>query len=355
MLRLLGNRKILCDGLTRRDLLHLGGLGAFGFTLHDLFSLKNTHAESAVLGPKFGRAKSCILIYKYGSPPQHETFDPKPDAPCEIQGELKAIRTNVSGIHICDHLPKFARIMDRLTIVRSLTHPYPLHGTVYATTGIPNVDTKIEALPHDKRQWPFIGSIVDSIEDRRSGGMQPAFARNVALPFAMGSKNEIPPLAGPYGAMLGLRYDPVFTEFTAEGTNLAPEIRPGKAFKDPFLGIQSTDKLELGGTREKPAISRPGLRRSLLEQFNRARRDLETHERVGAYTQQHQMAWSLLTTGKIHDALDYTRESTIFGEEVVTASLDVSRATGSLDKRSTQSGVLGDWWREGVKRVRLLE
>jgi hypothetical protein len=171
----------------------------------------------------------------------------------------------------------------------------------------------------------------------------------------MGSKNEIPPLAGPYGAMLGLRYDPVFTEFTAEGTNLAPEIRPGKAFKDPFLGIQSTDKLELGGTREKPAISRPGLRRSLLEQFNRARRDLETHERVGAYTQQHQMAWSLLTTGKIHDALDYTRESTIFGEEVVTASLDVSRATGSLDKRSTQSGVLGDWWREGVKRVRLLE
>ena len=60
---------------------------------------------------------------------------------------MKAIPTNVPGIHIGDHLPKIARIMDRLTVVRSLTHPYPLHGTVYATTGIPEVDTKIESQP----------------------------------------------------------------------------------------------------------------------------------------------------------------------------------------------------------------
>lgn len=310
MLRFVGNNKVLCDGLTRRDLLHLGGLGAFGFTLQDLCTLKNAYAESSVLGPKFGQAKSCILIYKYGSPSQHETFDPKPDAPRAIQGEMQAIPTNVTGIPICDHLPKIARIMDRLTVVRSLTHPYPLHGTVYATTGIPNVDTKIEALPRDKRQWPFIGSMVDYLEERRTGGKQPVIPRNVALPFAMGSKNEYPPLAGPYGAMLGMRYDPVFTDFIAKGTKIAPEIGPGKAFQDPFLGIERTDKLQLGGAREAATISRFGLKQSLLEQFDRHRRDLETHERIGAYTQQHQMAWSLLTTGKVHDALDYTREPT---------------------------------------------
>ena len=64
----------------------------------------------------------------------------------EIQGEMKAIPTNAPGIHIGDQLPKIARTMDRLTVVRSLTHPYPLYGTVYATSGIPEVDTTIDAI-----------------------------------------------------------------------------------------------------------------------------------------------------------------------------------------------------------------
>ena len=145
MMRLLGNSKRLCDGTTRRDLLQIGGLGAFGLALHNIPDRTQAKAATADVGPKFGQAKSCILIYKYGSPSQHETFDPKPQAPIEIQGEMKAIPTNVSGVHIGDHLPKIAQIMDRLTVVRSLTHPYPLHGTVYATTGIPDVDTRIES------------------------------------------------------------------------------------------------------------------------------------------------------------------------------------------------------------------
>src|SRR5262249_58201703 len=122
-------------------------------------------------------------LCKYGSPAQHETFDPKADAPAEVQGEMKAIPTRVPGIQICEHLPRTAHIMDRLTVVRSLTHPYPLHGTVYAMTGIPEVDTKIESKPRDPRQWPFIGSIVDYLEDQRSPDRPPTVPRNVALPF----------------------------------------------------------------------------------------------------------------------------------------------------------------------------
>src|ERR1700741_4368303 len=165
MLRLLGNPKRLCNGLTRRDLLHIGGLGAFGFALADHLDPRSTQAAPASKDPGSGRARSCILLYKYGSPPQHETFDPKPEAPAEIQGELGATPTSVPGVRIGDQLPRIARIMDRLTVVRSLTHPYPLHGTVYATTGIPEVDTKIESQPRNKRQWPFIGSLVDYLED----------------------------------------------------------------------------------------------------------------------------------------------------------------------------------------------
>ena len=339
MLRLLGNPKRLCDGMSRRDLLHIGGLGAFGFALADDLSLRRAQAKPSSERPGFGRARSCILIYKYGSPPQHETFDPKPDAPAEVQGELKAIPTSVPGVQISDHLPRIARIMDRLTVVRSLTHPYPLHGTVYATTGIPEVDTTIEAIPRHPRQWPFIGSVVDYLADQRHGGALPEMPRNVALPFVMGSKNEYPPLAGLYGAMLGTRFDPVYTDFSPRGTKQAPEVRPGRAFMDPFLGINPTEPLELAGDdRSEPPLldARSGLRRSLLRQFDRARREWETQERPATFSHLQELAFSLLATGKLRDALDYTREPpqvrdaygmTLFGQSCLAARRLVEAGT----------------------------
>jgi hypothetical protein len=315
--------------LTRRDLLHVGGLGAFGLALADVIGPGNAQAEPAILGSTFGQAKSCILIYKYGSPPQYETFDPKPLAPAEIQGEMRAIPTSVPGIHIGDHLPKVARIMDRLTVVRSLTHQFPLHGTVYALSGIPEVDTRIEAQPRHSRQWPFIGSLVDYFEDRLNNGRPPEMPRNIAMPFPMGSKNELPPLAGPYGAMLGMRYDPIYTNFTAEGTMNAPEIVAGRAFKDPLFGIKPTDRLHFG---EAALVERDSarleLRRSLLAQFNLARRNLDANEGTQTFTHQQQTAFSLLASGKMHDALDFTRETmqirelygmTLFGQSCLAA------------------------------------
>jgi hypothetical protein len=330
MLRLFGNRKVLCDGISRRDLLHIGGLGAFGVALDDLLRLQRIQAAPTAGPPaRFGQAKSCLLIYKYGSPPQHETFDPKPQAPAEIQGELKAIPTNVPGISIGEYLPRTAQIADRLTIVRSLTHPYPLHGTVYAVSGIPDVDTRIEAMPRHQRQWPFMGSIVDYLDERHSGGRVPEMPRNIALPYVMGSKTNYPPLAGPYGATLGMRYDPVYTNFRPEGTQVAPEVVKDAKFKDPLLGIRPTDKLELAeGGASDVTTDRLDLRRSLLGQFDRARGELEAHARISTFDQQQQMAFSLLSSGKMHAALDYAREPmpvreaygmTLFGQSCLAA------------------------------------
>src|SRR3954470_5348883 len=179
MIRLLGSPKRVCDGLTRRDWLHVGGLGLFGLGLGDALALERAQAAGP-RPPHLRRARACILLYKYGSPAQHETFDPKPAAPAEVRGEMGSVPTRVPGVRVCEHLPRTARIMDRLTVVRSLTHPYPLHGTAYAMTGIPEVDTRIEAKPRDPRQWPFIGSVVDYLDDRRAGGRMPAVPRNVA-------------------------------------------------------------------------------------------------------------------------------------------------------------------------------
>ena len=123
MLNLLGSRRRLCDGLSRRDFLRLGGLGAFGFGLGDYFAAAGSSPSSRAA--HFGQAKACILLFLYGSPPQHETFDPKPDAPLEVRGEMGSIPTRVAGLRVCEGLPRVARIMDRVTVVRSLNHSYP--------------------------------------------------------------------------------------------------------------------------------------------------------------------------------------------------------------------------------------
>src|SRR6266446_9802628 len=156
MLHLPGTRKTLCDGVSRRDFLTLGSVG-LGLTLADALRLRGAEDVS---GRRFGQAKACILLFPYGSPPQHETFDPKPDAPREIQGETTAIATNVPGLRICEHLPHIARVMDRVTVVRSVTHPYPLHGVAYAVSGIPTYTPALETRPRDPQHWPFIGSVV---------------------------------------------------------------------------------------------------------------------------------------------------------------------------------------------------
>src|SRR6516165_881627 len=120
MLRILGSRKTLCDGLSRRDLLQIGGLGMCGLSLGSL--LGNTARagadEAERVGTGFGKAKHCILLYLYGAPSQLETFDMKPGAPVEIRGTMKPIPSVVPGLDVCEYLPQIAAMTDRVTVVR---------------------------------------------------------------------------------------------------------------------------------------------------------------------------------------------------------------------------------------------
>src|SRR5262245_24982427 len=191
MLRLLGSPRKLCDGLTRRDFLTVGALAPLGLSLGGLFRLQEAHAAPAPAAGNFGKARACILLFPYGSPPQHETFDPKPDAPAEVRGEMKAIPTRVPGVQICEHLPRIAAVMDKLTVVRSLTHPYAEHGVAYAVSGIPTYTPDLETRPRDPRHWPFIGSVVDYLEERRTGEATPAVPRNVGLPWLLNSRTDL--------------------------------------------------------------------------------------------------------------------------------------------------------------------
>jgi hypothetical protein len=315
MLKILGTPRTLCDGLTRRDLLHVGGLGTLGLSLAQVLRLQASAAPSASrLSSTFGRAKSCILLFPYGSPPQHETFDPKPDAPVEIRGEMGAISSAVPGLSVCDHLPGVAGIMDRVTVVRSVTHQFPLHGVAYAVTGLPDYTPELETRPRDTRHWPFIGSIVDYLDERRLGSALPDIPRNIGLPWLLNSKTDQDVSAGPYGAFLGQSYDPLWTDFTGEGTKIAPVYTQDQAkqFMDPFGGTVGEGRFQLSSAAQLPAemsTERMHLRRSLLSQFDRGRARLDVAGEGasgsgGGFDKFQDLAFSLLTTSRMREALD---------------------------------------------------
>ena len=337
MLRVLGNPKRLCDGLTRREVLQIGALGTLGFGLDLPTLLRLRQLQAATSGrsgsDSFGKAKACILLFPYGSPPQHETFDPKPQAPREIQGEMKAIATSVPGLEICEHLPKVARVMDRATVVRSMNHPYPLHCLAYATSGNPSYDVSLETNIRDPRHWPFVGSVVDYIQTRKSPGRYPPMPRNVGLPWLMNSQSDLGPLAGPYAAFLGQRHDPIWTSFDGKATKKAPKLSDNQAqqYLDPYSGVEPDCRFSLSAAGQGP----PGItldllneRRTLLEQLESARQRVESSGPAQTFDRFQEMAFSLLTSRNLRDALDVrremprTRESygmTLFGQSCLAA------------------------------------
>jgi hypothetical protein len=329
MLTLHGTRRRLCDGLTRRELLQIGGLGIFGLTLADtLHARPGKPASPALRGA--GKAKACILLFPYGSPPQHETFDPKPDAPVEVRGELGSNATNIPGLRICDRLPHIARVMNRVTVVRSVHHRYPVHGVAYAVTGMPTYSPSLENKPRDPQHWPFIGSIVDFLEEQRAA-KGPAGPRNIALPWMLNSKTDQLVNAGPFAAFLGQAYDPVWTDFDGPGTHIVPEYTQGqrKRFHDPYGGTTRTGRFAFssGGSADVP-VERLALRRSLLSQFDAIRRGADRAWETGAVDRQREQAFRLLTTSAMRQALDIGREPlpsrerygmTLFGQSCLAA------------------------------------
>jgi hypothetical protein len=125
-----GNRRT-CQGVSRRELLHVGSVGWLGLSLADLFQPRPAQAQA-------DPGVSCIFLFLWGAPPQHELWDPKPDAPSDIAGPVKPIETSVSGIRIGEMLPLMAKQAHRYVIVRSAHHDTDIHGNAahYAQTGL---------------------------------------------------------------------------------------------------------------------------------------------------------------------------------------------------------------------------
>jgi hypothetical protein len=335
-------------------------LGLGGLALGDLLRLQ-ARADGADQPRSFGKARSVILLHLYGSPSQLEWADMKPNAPVEIRGELGGISSSLPGCDVCELLPNLAQVMDRTTVIRSMTHPYPIHGVAFALTGVPTIDVAMELSPRDPKHWPFIGSVIDYLESQNPRPDERCdVPRNIALPFAFSSRRtgEVP-RAGPYAAFLGSQYNPIWTDFTGTATKAIHKELAGKNFDDPdpYLGLNLADSyFRIPAATDMPAemsLDRLDRRRSLLSQFDQAREAADRTAATRHLDRCQQMAFGLMTSDRLRAALDVRREpdalrvsygDTLFGQACLSARRLVEAGSRIVTVFWDEFGLAGHAW-----------
>ncbi len=140
MLSILRGRTKLCDGLTRREWLRVGGLGAMGAGLSSIGRARALEEVPMDLQSSFGRAKSCIALFLLGGPPQHETWDPKPGAPAEVRGDFKPIASATTGLQVGELMPHLAKMTDKIAVLRAMATDDNAHTSsgYWMLTGYPH-------------------------------------------------------------------------------------------------------------------------------------------------------------------------------------------------------------------------
>jgi hypothetical protein len=260
MLSILGRPQQLCDGWTRREVLTVGALGLGGMALPDLL---RAEAQQGIRQSK----KAIIMIYLCGAPPHQDMFDLKMDAPAEIRGAFQPIGTNVPGIQICEHLPRLARIMDKLIPIRTMYgSPNGSHDSFICYTGR-------SFTQQPPGGWPSVGSTVSRL---------------------LGPKNEaIPPFVG-----------------LAPKTGHPPYGSPGHP---GFLGAAQSAFRPNGEGQSDLTLSgiSPGRlndRRGLLSSMDRIRREVDASGKLDGQDAFTRQALGVLTSSKLAEALDVSRE-----------------------------------------------
>jgi hypothetical protein len=306
MLRILGNPKQVCAGVTRREVLMAGGCGALGMALGNALA-RPAHA-TATEGPE-RKAKSVIFMFLFGGWSQLETFDMKPDAAAEVRGPYKPIASSVPGTFVCEHLPLLARRMDKVAVVRSVHSDDANHNTSlilsghHATIGGTALKGINPGIPTD---WPFFMSALEHFWEQPTFGQHRESVRaDTTLPPHMCVPNRLGLLegyhrTGPYGGFLGAKYDPVCTQFGKTGEYL---------FQKNGVSAESFSVTPAGAALG-PEMTLDHLkgRASLLQQLDEQRRELRRSRSVARYAASQQRALDLLTSDKFRRVLDLRSE-----------------------------------------------
>jgi uncharacterized protein (DUF1501 family) len=278
MFRVLGRALRSCDGLSRREVLRIGGLGALGLSAGGLAQAGATDRA----GGRAPRARACILIYLFGGPSQLETFDLKPDAPAHFRGEFTPIGTNVPGIQVCEHLPRLAARADKYCLIRSMHHEHPRHGwgLYYMLTGHRHTRPDLDA-PPTPDDFPGLGAVLSKLKpphrELPTAVTLPRWNRFLDLP------NDY---AGEKAGFIGSAFDPWLVK--SEGD--------GQSFRFDELALP--DDVTVGRLHQ---------RRDLLQQLDR--RLALFGERGEVHDAQNVQAYRLLSSRAVRRAFDLNAET----------------------------------------------
>jgi hypothetical protein len=248
-----------CDGVTRRSFLRIGGLALGGLSLPQLL-----RAES----PRRSH-KAVIMIFLAGGPPHQDMWDLKPDAPSDIRGDLRPIKTNVPGIEICELFPLQAKIMDKLAIIRSVVGATGGHDAIQCLTGRAR-----KGGLEPKGGWPCMGSVISKLVGPTTLSVPPSIGLSPRTQHRPWGDNGVP-------GFLGAAYAP----FTPEGD----EIK---------------DDMVLQGV----TLERLRDRKSLLASFDRFRREADASGAMDGLDAYQQQAIDVLTSSRLAEAFDLSKE-----------------------------------------------
>lgn len=286
MFTLNADGRVLCDGVTRREAMRLGGLSLFGLSLPQV--LRAAEKSSTARRDGGGRAKSCILFFMEGGPAQQDLWDMKPDAPVEYRGEFKPISTTVPGVQVCEYLPRLARQMHHVALIRSVHHAIIDHNasTYFMLTGrYPLNNGQLVTAPAPSLFPPY-GSVLAKL--RPSGTPLPDFVHLPALLSNLGSD-----LPAQTAGFLGGAFDP----YVAGDPSLDGYVPPGLS-------------LAKGVT---PA--RLARRKSFLSRLNRTLGALADSPQVGALREHQRRAFELIGSREARDAFDLSHEPAALREK----------------------------------------
>jgi hypothetical protein len=295
----------------RRELLTVGGLSLLGLSAAQLDRLRAQSPQSGADPDRPAPAKSCIFLFLFGGPSQVDLWDMKPAAAPEIRGDFRPISTRVPGIQICEHLPLLANQLDKVCLLRSMTHRMNVHGPACSEIfsgreyfGPPTTD---QATPED---WPSLSSLA-----MRFGRGERGLPPSVVLPWYLQFPGQARRIAGQTGARMGEIHNALLVsgdvgkaDFQFTGLQLAADL--------PWSRMQARHDLRTAldfAERERSSL---GVARTLLDE-NRQR------------------AWSLLEH-RAGEVLDLSRERAVVRERFGTTTVGQSLL---MARRLVEAGV----------------
>jgi hypothetical protein len=299
-------------GLLRREILQVGFLGALGMGLG---------ATRAAARGQRGRAKSVILVWLPGGPPQMQLWDLKPESPAECRGSARAIRTSAEGLQFGHWIPGLAKQAHHLALVRTLTlgaeddnhnlgHHKVLSGIDHKPPGTGDFASR--------NDWPGMGAVITTLGPTPSG-----LPPSVILPYQVIERAQ--PLPGQLAGWLGSRYDPwpIEQDPNAEGFHV-PDLMPLPGF----------------------TVERLGGRQRLLASVDRARRDLDQSLSTRQLSDAHHRAFQVATSSATRHAFDLSREPATlrdrYGRHMFGQSLLLSRRLVESGVRFVQVNLGGE-------------